>query len=90
MTNCAGVVRNELSLEEVEGTIDKTYSSLRAKLRQPSDSWDLNSLEVLNLTTVAKAVVVGASLRHESRGAHRRTDFKERDDNNFLVRTIFK
>ncbi len=90
MTNGAGVVRNEISLKSVEGTIDKTYSCLSTRLSGQSDSWDLKALEVLNLTTVAKAAVVGASLRHESRGAHRRTDFEERDDTDFLIRTIFK
>jgi len=37
---------------------------------------------------VAEAIVVGAVKREESRGAHSRLDFKERDDENFLKHTI--
>jgi L-aspartate oxidase len=38
------------------------------------------AFEVANLTTVASAIVVGATARHESRGAHTRADFPATDD----------
>jgi succinate dehydrogenase / fumarate reductase flavoprotein subunit len=37
---------------------------------------------------VAEAIIVGAIKREESRGAHSRLDFKERDDEKFLKHTI--
>jgi succinate dehydrogenase/fumarate reductase flavoprotein subunit len=37
---------------------------------------------------IAEAIVVGALKREESRGAHSRLDFKERDDERFLKHTI--
>ena len=37
------------------------------------------AFEVANLATVASAIVAGATARHESRGAHTRADFPERE-----------
>ncbi len=36
----------------------------------------------------AEAVTVGALARKESRGAHQRLDFTERDDENYLRHTL--
>lgn len=44
--------------------------------------------ELGNLLTVAKASVIGALNRKESRGAHKREDYPTRDDVNFLKHTI--
>lgn len=48
----------------------------------------LNALEVDNLLDLAEVVVVGALARTESRGAHARRDFPERDDVNWLKHTL--
>lgn len=45
-------------------------------------------VELGNLLTVAKAVVMGAINRKESRGCHLREDFPLRDDENFLKHTL--
>lgn len=47
-----------------------------------------NYLELENLLICSKATVASALNRNESRGAHWRDDFKERDDDNFLYHTI--
>jgi succinate dehydrogenase / fumarate reductase, flavoprotein subunit len=46
------------------------------------------SLEFGNLLDISDAVVAGALARKESRGAHYREDFPERDDANFLAHTL--
>ncbi|MGH3483552.1 MAG: fumarate reductase (quinol) flavoprotein subunit [Nocardioidaceae bacterium] len=46
------------------------------------------ALELGNLLDVAEAILQSAELRHESRGAHQRTDFPARDDENFLAHSL--
>jgi len=48
----------------------------------------LSALEVDNLLDLAEVVVVGALTRTESRGAHSRRDFPQRDDANWLKHTL--
>ncbi len=47
-----------------------------------------NTLETENLLDLAEVLLVGAIAREESRGAHARRDFKERDDENWLKHTL--
>jgi len=48
----------------------------------------LAALEVENLVDLAEVIVAGASARTESRGAHSRRDFPQRDDINWLKHTL--
>ena len=48
----------------------------------------IRALELEGMLDVAEAIAVGALKREESRGAHSRLDFKERDDVKFLQHTI--
>ncbi len=47
-----------------------------------------NVLEVESLLLVAEAFLVGALARTESRGAHARRDYPQRDDVNWLKHTL--
>tara|TARA_B100000965_G_scaffold10528_1_gene8167 strand:- start:1719 stop:3497 length:1779 start_codon:yes stop_codon:yes gene_type:complete len=49
----------------------------------------IEALELHNLMQVAGSVGVSAEQRTESRGAHAREDFPERDDENWLKHTLF-
>ena len=49
----------------------------------------IEALELGNLFAVAYATAVSAEHRTESRGAHSRTDFKERDDKNWLKHSLY-
>ena len=49
----------------------------------------VEALELDNLIETAKATVVSAEARSESRGAQARSDYPERDDVNFLKHTLW-
>lgn len=48
----------------------------------------LNAIELEFMIDVAHTIALGALLREESRGAHFRRDFPERDDSNWLKHTV--
>ena len=49
----------------------------------------LEALELDNLLEVAEATAIVAEARNESRGAHARNDYTERDDENWLCHSIY-
>ena len=49
----------------------------------------IDALELKNLIEVAKATIESAYAREESRGAHCRSDFKDRDDEQWLRHTLY-
>lgn len=70
MSRGAGVVRSKASLEETLTTLEKL--SLFTSNDAYIDSW-----ETTNLYFLAKAIVLSALLREESRGSHWREDYPE-------------
>ncbi|WP_027857217.1 succinate dehydrogenase flavoprotein subunit [Marinobacterium jannaschii] len=49
----------------------------------------IEALELENLMEVAEATAIAAITRTESRGAHARNDYTERDDENWLCHSVF-
>ena len=49
----------------------------------------IEALELDSLLEVAEATAVAADVRTESRGAHSRYDFPDRDDENWLVHSVY-
>jgi succinate dehydrogenase / fumarate reductase, flavoprotein subunit len=49
----------------------------------------IEALELQNLFETAQATAISANAREESRGAHARDDFPERDDENWLSHSMF-
>ena len=49
----------------------------------------VEALELQNLLEVAEATAISAMMRDESRGAHARDDFPDRDDENWLCHSLY-
>lgn len=73
-------------LAELRGRVDNVA------LEDKSDAFNtarVEALELQNLFEVAEATAVVAEARDESRGAHAREDFTERDDENWLCHSLY-
>ena len=91
---CLAVFRNQELLEEGLYKTKEIYRKLKTitiKNSQLIFNEELISyLELENLILNSLAVYFSAINRRESRGAHYRSDFKNRDDINFLAHSIVK
>jgi succinate dehydrogenase/fumarate reductase flavoprotein subunit len=69
--------------------LKERYSKLRVKNPSKIYNYELTSyLELGSMLTLAEIVALAAQARTESRGAHRRSDFPERDDTNWKAHTL--
>lgn len=93
MSEDFGVFRDEKQMDQGLKRLEKLQERLqRAKLMDTSRRFNnarVEALELDNSIEVAYATAVCAKQRTESRGAHSRYDYKERDDVNWLKHTVY-
>lgn len=88
-----GVFREGGSMQEGLKKLDELGERMQnIHLQDKSQAFNtarIEALELENLYEVAYATAVSAEERKESRGAHARNDFTERDDENWLVHSVY-
>ena len=74
------------ALEDIRKRVENLNLSDKS---QAFNTARVEALELENLLEVAEATAIPAEFRKESRGAHARNDFTERDDENWLKHSLF-
>ena len=93
MQNYFGVFRRgEFMKQGLDQLKDLKVKVDNLHLIDKSDAFNtsrVEAIELQNLFDVAEATAISAYERNESRGAHARDDYPDRDDENWLCHTIF-
>ncbi len=92
MTGKVGIYRNSSAMKDAVGEINDLRGQYRnLKLTDTGASFNTELLEILelgNLLDLSLITAASALNRQESRGAHSREDFPDRDDENWLKHTL--
>jgi succinate dehydrogenase / fumarate reductase flavoprotein subunit len=92
MTSQVGVYRNGEDLAQARVKLQELRRRFAAtRVVDKGKRFNLNlvdALELSNMLEYSELIVSGAIAREECRGAHYRTDFERRDDENWLKHTL--
>ncbi|MDH5432909.1 MAG: succinate dehydrogenase flavoprotein subunit [Gammaproteobacteria bacterium] len=93
MQNHFGVFRTGDLMEKGMKMLDEVAEKLKsAHLSDKSKAFNtmrIECLELENLMSTARATAKAANFRTESRGAHSREDYPDRDDENWLIHSLY-
>jgi succinate dehydrogenase / fumarate reductase flavoprotein subunit len=91
MTEHATVIRYNNALKQTDEKIVELLSRYQRVNLSDKSQWANTSFaftrQLYNMLQLSRTVVLGAILRDESRGAHYKPDFPERNDEQFLKTT---
>jgi succinate dehydrogenase / fumarate reductase flavoprotein subunit len=93
MQNYFGVFRDgeymKKGRDELNAMRDRVANIAISDKSKAFNTARMEALELQNLFEVAEATAIAADERTESRGAHSRRDFPERDDKNWLCHSLY-
>ena len=93
MQNHFGVFRRgdfmQDGIEKLKGLRERVQNVHLTDKSNAFNTARIEALELENLFEVAEATAIAAETRTESRGAHARDDFQERDDENWLCHSLY-
>ena len=91
MTKDCTVIRYNKSLQQTDAKLVEMLERFRKVNLSDRTQWANTSVvftrQLYNMLQLARVVAQGARMRDESRGAHYKPDFPDRDDKNFLKTT---
>jgi succinate dehydrogenase / fumarate reductase flavoprotein subunit len=91
MTKNCTVIRYNKNLQETDAKLCEMLERFRHINLSDRTQWANTSVifarQLYNMLQLSRVIAQGAALRDESRGAHYKPDFPERDDKNFLKTT---
>src|SRR5438477_1918265 len=91
MTKNCTVIRYNKNLQQTDGELCTLLERFRRINLSDRSQWANTSVvfarQLYNMLQLARVIAQGAALRDESRGAHYKPDFPERDDKNWLKTT---
>ncbi len=94
MTEHVTVTRHNKNLQQAEAALQSLLERYRKINLSDRTKWSNQTLnfarELHNMLVLARVITLGALARNESRGAHYKPDFPERDDKNWLKTTRAK
>ena len=92
MTRHATIIRYNKGLQEADAKIVELLERYRSINLSDKSQWANTSFaftrQLYNMLQLARVIVQGAEKRDESRGAHYKPDFTERNDEQFLKTTM--
>jgi succinate dehydrogenase / fumarate reductase flavoprotein subunit len=91
MTRNCTVIRYNKNLQDTDVKLVELLERFRKVNLSDKTQWANSTFaftrQLYNMLQLARVIVQGAAMRNESRGAHYKPDFPERDDKNFLKTT---
>jgi succinate dehydrogenase / fumarate reductase flavoprotein subunit len=91
MTEHVTVVRHNKNIQQADAALQVLMERYRKINLSDRTKWSNQTLnfarELENMLVLARVITLGALARNESRGAHYKPDFPERDDKNWLKTT---
>ena len=93
MQDCFGIFRTGADMErgkkELEALRERADNVGLSDSSKVFNTARIEALELQNLFETAEATAQAAAVREESRGAHSREDFPDRDDENWMVHSMY-